>query len=108
MIGFCIANAMKISNINLAKILVCSPWLFILKKLSNFVGNICWRQSKTTLGISINKEMIIGWWIDEVRFTSRYFGRRIWTQRCVTFKMMSIQITFSGSGVIAIGARKQD
>ena len=39
--GFCIANAMKISNINLTKIWVRSPWLIIMKKLSNFVGNIC-------------------------------------------------------------------
>ena len=80
--GFCVANAMKITNINLTKILVCSPRLFLLKKLSNFV---CWGHSKTTLGISINKEMIIGWWIDEVRFTSCYFGWEIWIQRCVTF-----------------------
>ena len=58
--GFCVANAMKITNINLAKILVRSPWLFIMKKLSNFVGNICWRQSKTTLLSVLIKEMIIG------------------------------------------------
>ena len=36
--GFCVVNVMKITNINLAKILVCSPWSFLLKKLSNFVG----------------------------------------------------------------------
>ena len=30
--GFCVANAMKITNINLAKILVHSPWLFIITK----------------------------------------------------------------------------
>ena len=60
MIGFCITNAMKISNINLAKILVCIPRLFIMKILSNFVGNICWRQSKTTLLSVLIKEMMIG------------------------------------------------
>ena len=58
--GFCIANAMKISNINLAKILVRSQWLFIMKKLSNFVGNICWGHSKTTLLSVLIKEMMIG------------------------------------------------
>ena len=47
--GFRVANVMKLMNINLAKILVHSSWLFIMKKLLNFVGNICWRQSKTTL-----------------------------------------------------------
>ena len=31
--GFCVANAMKITSINLVKILVCSPWLFIMKKI---------------------------------------------------------------------------
>ena len=36
--GFCVANAMKILNINLSKISICTPRLFILKKLSNFVG----------------------------------------------------------------------
>ena len=50
MMGFFVTNAMKISNINLSKILVCSPWLFLSKKLSNFVGYICWGHSKTTLG----------------------------------------------------------
>ena len=29
--GFCVANAMKILNINLTKISVCTPRLFILK-----------------------------------------------------------------------------
>ena len=58
--GFCVANAIKITNINLAKILVCSPWLFIMKKLSNYVRNICWRQSKTTLMSVLIKEMIVG------------------------------------------------
>ena len=58
--GFGVANAMKITNINLAKILVRSPWLFIMKILSNLVGNICWRQTKTTLLSVLLKEIIIG------------------------------------------------
>ena len=41
--GFCIANAMKISNINLAKILVRSPWLFIMKN--------CRTSSETSVGV---------------------------------------------------------
>ena len=41
MIGFCIMNTMKILNVNLAKILVCTPRLFLLEKISNFVGYIC-------------------------------------------------------------------
>ena len=36
--GFCVANAMKITNINLAKILVRSPWLFIMKKIVELRG----------------------------------------------------------------------
>ena len=58
--AFCIANAMKISNINLSKILVRSLWLFIMKKLSNFVENICWGHSKTALLSVLIKEMMIG------------------------------------------------
>ena len=57
--SFCIVNMMKISNINLSKILVCTPWLFIMKKLSNFVENNCWRQSKTTLLSVLIRKLII-------------------------------------------------
>ena len=68
--GFCVADAMKISNINLAKILVCFPWLLVMSK---FVGNSCWGQSKTTLLSILIKQMIVRLWIDDVRFTLCYF-----------------------------------
>ena len=77
--GFCVANAMKITNINLTKILVCSPWLLIMKKLSNFVGSICWRQSKTTLLSVLIRKLIVSLWIDDVGFATCHFGWEIWS-----------------------------
>ena len=35
--GFCVANVMKMMNINLTKILICSPRLYLFKKLMYFV-----------------------------------------------------------------------
>ena len=58
--GLCIANAMKILTVNMTEILVCSPWLFLLKKSMNSVGYICWRQTKTTLSALV-KETIVRW-----------------------------------------------
>ena len=75
--GFCVANAMKISNINLVKIWVRSPWLIIMKKLSNCIRNICWRQSKTTLLSVLIRNLIVRWWIDDVRFAVYHFGWKI-------------------------------
>ena len=82
MIGFCVANAMKILDVDFMKILACSLWLLLVKKLTNFLRYfLSWGHSKTTLGILIKhglnfllfKEMIIGWWIDDFRFTTGNF-----------------------------------
>ena len=61
MIGFFFENAMKISNINLMKILVCSPGLFFLKNLMNFclehLLETLQNHAVGLLGVSV-KEMI--------------------------------------------------
>ena len=92
MIGFRIMNALKVLDVNLSKISVCSPRLFSLKKMFKFllsrvivVGGWRWRsgwcgrylrQPKTSLGVqhisqfllfNISQQLFIFGRFDDVR-----------------------------------------